>query len=202
MNQPVKATIATIAPRATGMRRARTGQGYASRSGWGRQLPLRRGLRRRVPRLPLQLQRGRLRAARHGSRRQARAPGWERARRRRDGRPGRARRAGRHRRAPQLARPLSGSPLDRHLPRRRGVARLLAEEARLPRRLARPPRQGGQARGRFRRGERRVLVSRPARRACATRAAADAELARDAVPPMTVPRWYALAGPAYLAALL
>ena len=117
-------------------------QGYASRRGRGRQLRLRRRLRRRVPRLPLQLQRGRLRAARHGSRRQARPPRRERARRRRDGRPGRARRAGRHRGAPHVARPLSRSPLGGHLPRRGRVARLLAEEARLPRRLARPSREG------------------------------------------------------------
>ena len=44
--------------------------------------------------------------------------------------------------------------------------------------------KAGQARGRLRRGHRRVLVPRPARRARAARAAADAELARGAVPPM------------------
>ena len=40
------------------------------------------------------------------------------------------------------ARPLPRSPLGRRLPRRGRVARLLAEEARLPRRVARPSRQG------------------------------------------------------------
>src|ERR1700693_3489585 len=202
MNHDVRATMPAIATRATGMRKARTGQGYASFSGRGRQLPLRRGLRRRVPRLPLQLQRVRLRAARDGGRRQARTPRWERARRRRDARPGRARRAGRHRRAPQLARPLSRSTLGRHLPGGGRVARLLAEEARLPGCVARPSGQGGKDRSRGRRGDGRVLVSRPARGAGAAGAAADTELARHAVPPMSLPRWYAVAGPAYLAALL
>ena len=42
----------------------------------------------------------------------------------------------------------------------------------------------------------------PRRRSRAARAPAHAELARHAVPPVSVPRWYAAAGPAYLAALL
>src|SRR5437660_1517980 len=52
------------------------------------------------------------------------------------------------------------------------------------------------------RGKRRVLVPRPAGRPCTARAAAHPELARDAVPPLSIPRWYVAAGPAYLVALL
>src|SRR5206468_407532 len=126
----------------------------------------------------------------------------QRAGRRRDGRPGRARRARRHRGAAQHARPLPRSPLGGHLPRRGRGARVLAQEARLPRRLARPPREGGKAGGRLGRGGGRVQLSRPGRRPGAARAPAHAELARHAVPPMTVPRWYAAAGPAFLAVLL
>src|SRR5207247_6266321 len=217
--------MTATARRATGRRSVRTTQGYASSRGRGRQLRLRRRLRRRVPRVPLQLQRGGFRAARHGGSRQARPPRRQRARRRRDGRPGRARGAGRDRRDPQRARPVPRSPLGRGLPRRRRGARVLAEEARLPRGLARPPGQGREARGWLRRGGCRLLLPRPPRRPRAARAAADAELARAPVPPMNVrrldgarqgaevpalpvperdrtPRWYALAGPGYLAALL
>src|SRR5438128_665139 len=191
------------AANAIGIRNLRTAQGYASGRERSRQLRLRRRLCRRVPRLPLQLQRRGFRAARHGSRRQARTARRQRARRRRDGRPGRARRAGRDRRAPLVARPLPRSPLGEPFPRRGRVARLLAEEARLPRRLARPPRKGRQAGGRIRRRERRVLVPRPARRTGALGVAADPELARRAVPPVkSVPRWYVAVGPAYLCALL
>src|SRR5207253_5614103 len=172
------------------------------RRGSGRQLPLGRRLRRRVSRLSLLVQQRRLRRARHSSGGPARARSGPRAGRGGSRRPCRARRARRDRDAAQRARGVPRAPLGRARPRRRGVARLLAEEARLPRRLARPPRQGGQARGRVRRGECRVLVPRPTRRAGAARAAADAELARAPVPPMSVPRPYALAGPAYLAALL
>ena len=183
--------------------RAHDGPGYASASvDGGRQLRLRRRLRRRVPRLPLQLQRRRLRAARHGSRRQARPPRRERARRRRDGRPGRARRAGRDRGAPQRARPLPRSPLGRRLPRRGRVARLLAEEARLPRRVARPPREGREARGRLGRGRAEIHLPRPARRPRAARAPADAELARAPVPADDDATLVRRRGPAYLAALL
>ena len=84
------------------------------------------------------------------SRRQARAAGTKRARRRRDGRPGRAD-GGRTavRTAPQRARPLPPSTLGRDLPRRRRVPRLLATEARVPQRVARPSREGGPARGRL-----------------------------------------------------
>ena len=62
----------------------------------GTQLLVGRGLRRRVPRLPLRLQRAGLRAARHGGRREARPARRERARRGRDGRPRGARRRRRH----------------------------------------------------------------------------------------------------------
>src|SRR5262249_21094370 len=99
-------------------------------------------------------------------------------------------------------RPLPRSPLGGDLPRRQRVARLLAEARHLPRRLARPPREGGKARGRLRGGHRGVLVPRPQRRPRTARAAADAQLEERAVPAMTVPRWYAVAGAAFLAALL
>ena len=49
----------------------------------------------------------------------------------------------------------------------RRVARLLAEEARLPRRVARPPRQGGPARGRL--GRRAARTSRTPTRTAAAR---------------------------------
>src|SRR5215471_6867651 len=208
MNQAVSTTRPSTTPSITGIRRPRTtvvrtrARVRFARGGLG-QLPLGGRLRRRVPRIPVQLQRGGLRTARDGSRRQARAPRGERARRRRDGRPGRARRAGRCARAPQRARPLHRSALGRGLPRRRRVARLLAQETRLPRRVARPSRQGGKARGRLRRGHGGLLLPRPPRWPGPARAAADAELARAPVPTVSsIPRWYALAGPAYLAALL
>src|SRR5581483_5479076 len=201
--QAVTATMQATATAAAENRSVRMGQGYASVRGRSRQLRLRRRLCRRVPRLSVPLQRRRFRRARDGSRRQARPAGRERARRRRDGRPGRARRAGRHRRAPFVARPLSRSPLGRDLPRRGRVARLLVEEARLSRRVARPPREGGKARGRLRRAIGRVRLPRSERRARAARAAADAELARAPVPAVIrTPSWYVVAGPAYLAALL
>src|SRR5207237_9438674 len=116
-------------------------------------------------------------------------------------RSGRARRAQRQRGAAQRTGAQARPPLGRGLARRRQVARVLVEEARLPRRLARPPRQGRQARGRLGRRRGGVLVPRPGRRAGAARAAAYAELARAPVPAVT-PRFYAAAGPAYLAVLL
>ena len=64
----------------------------------------------------------------------------------------------------------------------RRVARLLAEEARLPRRLARPSREGGEARGRLGRRRAGLLVPRPERRPRAARAPPHAELARAPVP--------------------
>src|SRR4051794_27371632 len=182
MRSAVATTIATTATAATGTRRARTGPGYASTRGRRRELRLGRRLRRRVPRLPVQLQHGGLRAARDSGRREARTDRRQRARRGRDGRSGRARRARRDRRGAQRARPLSRSALARGLARAGRVARLLAEEARVPRRMARPAREGGEARGRVRRERRGVRVPRPGRRAGAPRAAAHAELARTAVP--------------------
>src|SRR6266404_3925201 len=165
------------------------------------ELHLRRRLPRRVPRVQLQLQRGGFRAARDGGRRQAGPHLRERARRRRDGGSRGTRRAKRDRGAAQRVRALSRPSLGRRVARRRRVARVLVEEARLPRRVARPPREGREARGRMGRQRGRVLLPRPERWARAARAAADAELARAPVPAVT-PRWYAAAGPAYLGALL
>src|SRR6185437_13054963 len=201
MSTAVAVTIAMTATAATGILSARTRPGYASSGGRRRQLRVGRRLRRRVPRLPVRLQRRGLRAACHGSRRQAGPHRGERARRRRDRRPGRARGTRRDRGAAERARPLPRPALAGALARAGRVARLLVEEARLPRRVARPARQGRKARGVVRRGRRRVRLPRSRRRAGAARGPPDAELAFGAVPPMT-PRWYAVAGPAYLAALL
>ena len=74
------------------------------------ELRVRRRLRRRVPRLPLRLQRRRLRGARHRRRGPARADRVERPRRRGDGRPRRARR----RRPDRRARSALGRYLVRH----------------------------------------------------------------------------------------
>ena len=89
----------------------------------------------------------------------------------------------------------TSSPLGRARAPARRVARLLAEEARLPRRLARPPREGGTARGRLGRGEPGLHVRRHERRTRAARAPPHAELARAPVQALTVPRWYAAALP-------
>ena len=91
----------------------------------------------------------------------------ERARRRGDRRSRRARLAGLDRRAAQRARRLPRAPLGAALARRRRVARLLAAQARLPRRVARPPREGGSAGGGVGRG--RAPSSRTATRAAAGR---------------------------------
>src|SRR6266545_1910087 len=139
------------------------------------ELRVRGGLRRRVPGLPLRVQRRRLRRTRHSGSRQARPGRRQRAGRGRDRRPRRARRAGLDRRAAQRARALPRPSLGARLARRRRGARVLAEEARLPRRMARPPGQGRPPRART-----RPLV------------------ARVAVPPLA--RTAAIA--AYLAALL
>src|SRR5213078_1010137 len=105
------------------------------------------------------------------------------------------------RRAAQRARPLRGPALGAPVPRRRRVARLLAAQARLPRRLARPPREGGVARGDLGRRERRLRLPGPARRPRPPRARAGSVLARAPVPPV-IPRWLAVAVPAYFTALL
>ena len=87
--------------------------------------------------------------------------------------------------------PLGAVPrpaLGAHRAGRRRVARLLAAQARLPRRLPRPPRQGGPARGRLGRRERRVRVRGAAGRPGAPRARPDAVLARAPVPEATAER--------------
>src|SRR5581483_10321841 len=86
--------------------------------------------------------------------------------------------------------------------RPRRVARLLAQEARLSRSVARPSREGRSARSRLGRRAAGLHVCRHERRTCAARAPPHAELARAPVPAMTVPRRYAVVLPAYLASLL
>ena len=66
------------------------------------------------------------------------------------------------------------------------VARLLAAKARVPRGVARPPRQGGSARGLLGRGQRRFRLCGAAWRPRAARARARAVLARAPVPPLTL----------------
>ena len=73
--------------------------------------------------------------------------------------------------------------LGARLARRRRVARLLAAQADLPRRVARPPGEARRARGRLGRGRRRVRLPAPGRRrAAAARARPGAVVARAAVP--------------------
>src|SRR5438270_737516 len=158
----------------------------------GDELLLGRGLRDRVPRLPVRLQRLRLRAARHRRGRQARPRREQRARRRRDRRSGRARPPRADRRGAERARPLPRPPLGAPVARRRRVARLLAAQARLPRRLAGPPREGRAARGDLGRRQRRLRLPGPSRRPRPARARPGSLLARAAVPPV-IPRWLALA---------
>ena len=105
-------------------------------------------------------------------------------------------------RAPQRSRRIPRPALGRARARPRRVARLLAEEARLPRRVARPPREGGPARGRLGRRAAGLHLRRHERRPRAARAPPHAELARAPVPPVTVPRCVRGRAPAYLAALL
>src|SRR5215210_5881427 len=145
------------------------------------ELPVWGGLRDRVPRLPVRLQRGRLRGAGHRGRRQARADCRERARRGRDARPRRAGRRRTHRGAAQRARAVPRPAVGARLARGRRVPRLLVAEAGLPRRLARPARQGGAAGGRVGRCGGGLLLSRPVRRTRAARARAGALVARAAV---------------------
>src|SRR5205823_4450376 len=86
-------------------------------------------------------------------------------------------------------------------PRAQQVARLLAAQARLPRRVARPPREGKSARGRVGRPERRVRLPGPARRARAARAPPCPVLARASVPQVKAGRVCA-AGLAFIATVL
>src|SRR5439155_6116767 len=167
----------------------------------GDELLLGRGLRDRVPRLPVRLQRLRLRAARHRRGCEARARREQRARRRRDRRSRRARPSWVDRRAAERARPLPRPALGARVARRRRVARLLAAQARLPRRVARPPREGGPPRGDLGRRQRRLRLLRPPRRPRPPRARPGSLLARAPVPPV-IPRWLAVAVPAYFTALL
>src|SRR5262249_24517449 len=69
----------------------------------------------------------------------------------------------------------------------RRVARLLVEEARLPRRVARSPCQGRPPRGGVGRGSDGFRLSRSPRRTCVARARARAVVARSAVPRMIAP---------------
>ena len=85
----------------------------------------------------------------------------------------------------QPARPLPRPPLGAGRPARGRVARLLAAEARLPRCLARPPRQGGTARGHLGRGDGRLRLRGAPRRPCPARARPRALLARAPVPQVT-----------------
>src|SRR6476620_7843588 len=103
----------------------------------------------------------------------------------------------------ERARGIPRTALGRARARPRRIARLLAEEARLPRRLARPSREGRPARGRLGRRSPGRHVCGHERRPRTARSPPHAELARAAVPPVTaVPRRYALLLPAYLAVLL
>src|SRR6266542_4395480 len=149
------------------------------------ELRVRGGLRRRVPGLPLRVQRRRLRRTRHSGSRQARPGRRQRAGRGRDRRPRRARRAGLDRRAAQRARALPRPSLGARLARR-------------PRRMARPPGQGRPPRGRLGRRDLGFRLPRSPRGPRPPRARTRPLVARVAVPPLA--RTAAIA--AYLAALL
>ena len=118
-------------------------------------------------------------------RRQARARREQRPRRGRDRGPGRARGGRADRGGAQPARAVPRPPLGAALARRGRVARLLAAEARLPQRLARPPGQGRPARGGLGRDRGGVRLPRPARRPRAARARTRALLARGPVPALS-----------------
>ena len=79
------------------------------------------------------------------------------------------------------ARPLPRAQLGARRARRRRVARLLAAQARLPRRLARPPGQARRARDRLGRESRPSSPTSTRRRPAAARARAGAVVARAAV---------------------
>src|SRR4029079_13467780 len=147
-----------------------------------RQLLVRRGLRALVPRLPLLLRRARLRGARRGSGSEARARAVERPRRGRDRRSRGARRGRTDRRRAEPARLVPRAQLGASRARGRGVAGLLAPQARLPRRVPRPPREGRAPLGGLGGRKRRVRLRGTGRWPCAPRAGADAVVAGAAVP--------------------
>src|SRR5438132_5464220 len=185
-------------PSGTGDSRCEPIGGVSSAGGHRGELRVRRGLHRRVPGVPVRLQLVGFRGTcdRRGG--EARSRRRQRAGRRRDGRPRRARRARLDRQPALGPRSVRRPPLGTSVRDRRRVARVLAEEARLPRRVARPPRQGGPAGGRVGRRRSRLRLSRPGRRPSAARARTRAVLARRAIP--RVIRATVIA--AYLAALL
>src|SRR5262249_24070308 len=117
-----------------------------------------------------------------------------RARRGGDGRPRRARRAGRDRGAGVASRPLPLAQLGARGARRRRVARLLAQEARVPRHLARPAGQARRARDRLGRRRRRVRLPASRRRPPPPRTGSHPVVARAPV--------QGLIGAGFLAALL
>ena len=163
----------------------------------------RRRLRRRVPRLPLLLQQPRLRAARH-RRGGASSASLEASELDEDETADLVELVERD--AIETPRSALGElprpPLGRGRARRRRVARLLAEEARLPRRLARPPREGGPARGGLGRRAADFTYADPNGGRALLELAPDPELARAAVPPVTRAAPVRARRPAYLAALL
>ena len=130
------------------------------------ELPLWRRLRRRVPRATASP--SRRKTSRSGSSPLpcARADRDNDARRPGDRRPRRARRRRPHRRCEERARAVSRPPLGARLAAERRVARLLAAQARVPRRVARPPGEGRPARGH------RGSTSRPTSATRSLRAAA------------------------------
>src|SRR5207253_8191368 len=90
------------------------------------------------------------------------------------------------RRSAQRARALPRAPLGAPIARGRRVARLLAPEARVPRRVARPPRQGRAPRCRLGRRRVRLHVPRARGHTRAARARAHAVLARASVPSLAL----------------
>src|SRR5439155_22670446 len=86
----------------------------------------------------------------------------------------------------QRARAIPHAQLGAPVARGRRVARLLAPEARVPRRVARPPRQGRAPRRRLGRRRLGLHVPRARRDARAARARAHAVLARASVPPLAL----------------
>src|SRR5262245_23637965 len=148
------------------------------------ELLLGRGLHGRVPRVPVRVQRRGLRAARDRGRCEAGARGGQRPRRGRDRGSGRARGGRVDRGAALVPRALPRASLGAIVTDSWRIARLLAAQARLPRRLARPSREGRTARSRLGRRRGGVRVPGPPRRPRAPRARARSFLARSPVPPL------------------